>query len=78
MTGGGAQTASAAASPYSDALEDLRKDETFDVSEYPATSGDYSLHVIQLAESEQGELLIYVYQPAARSDVQAWTMRLNI
>ena len=76
MTGGGAQTASAAASPYSDALEDLRKDETFDVSEYPATSGDYSLHVIQLAESEQGELLIYVYQPAARSDVQACTINI--
>ncbi len=74
LTGGGVRFANAAASPYSSAIEDLRKDESFDVNAYPTTSGDYSLHVIQLAESEQGELLIYTYQPAARQDVRACTI----
>ena len=74
MAGGGAQFASAAASPYSDALEDLRADTTFTVDGFPVVSGDYSLHVIQIAESTEGELLIYVYQPAARQDVKACTI----
>ena len=74
MAGGGAQYASAAASPYSDVLDDLKRDDSFNPDEYPEKAGDYSLQVIQIAESEQGELLIYTYQPAARQDVRACTI----
>lgn len=48
---------------YSDVLEDLEKDENFDRNEFPIVSGDYSLKVIQVAESTTHELMIYVYQP---------------
>lgn len=52
---------------YSNVLEDLSKDETFDPAAYPAVADDYALHVIQIAESSSGELFIYVYQPAAET-----------
>jgi len=63
MAGGGAQFASAAASSYSDVIEDLHRDKKFTVDDYPANNNDYSLQVIQIAESADGELFIYVYQP---------------
>ncbi len=53
----------------SNVLDDLHIDETFDESKYPANEKDYSLNVFQLAESDEGELLIYVYQPSG--DVEA-------
>ena len=49
---------------YTDVLEDLQKDETFDVEQYPAVADDYSLQVIQIAESVNNELFVYVYQPS--------------
>ena len=48
----------------SDVLLELERDSTFDVSAYPKKRDDYSLKVIQLAESENGELVLYVYQPS--------------
>ncbi len=48
---------------YSDVLEDLQKDEKFNEEEFPVVSGDYSLRVIQIAESTSHELYVYVYQP---------------
>ena len=48
---------------YSDVLDDLRKDENFSPSTYPTVANDYSLQVIQIAESTGGELFVYVYQP---------------
>lgn len=45
-------------------LADLEKDETFDAADYPAVSDDYSVQVIQIAETTDGELLVYVYQPS--------------
>lgn len=50
---------------YSDVIEDLKKDSGFKVSNYPAIEDDYSIQVIQIAESEANELFIYVYQPSA-------------
>ena len=54
---------------YTGVLEDLQKDETFDVSEYPSkdklTDKDKVMDVIQIAESNAGELFLYVYQPQA-------------
>ena len=53
----------AATISYTDVLEDLQKDESFKVEDYPAKADDYSLQIIQIAESVNGELFIYVYQP---------------
>ena len=52
---------------YTNVLEDLQKDETFDVSEYPLKNEDLSLTVIQIAESISGELFVYVYQPSGKN-----------
>ena len=52
---------------YSEVLDDLRKDENFSPNTYPAVSDDYSLQVIQIAESADNELFIYVYQPSGQA-----------
>lgn len=52
---------------YSEVLYDLEKSENFNISDYPVRQGDYSLKVITLAESENGELFVYVYQPSGQS-----------
>ena len=49
---------------YSEVLYDLEKSENFYMSDYRARQGDYSLNVITLAESEDNELFVYVYQPS--------------
>ena len=49
---------------YSNVIDDLKSDADFNISLYPANEKDYSLQVIQVAESEDGELLVYVYQPS--------------
>lgn len=64
---------------YSDVLEDLKKDRFFDASMYPDVSDDYSLRVITVAESTDGELLIYVYQPShATKDLTATEIRFGV
>jgi len=63
LTGAAGVTAFAAETDYTDALEDLQKDENFNVEEYPDNAKDYSIQVIQIAESTAGELFIYTYQP---------------
>ena len=50
---------------YTNVLEDLQTDENFNKSNYPVKSDDYSLQVIQVAESTTNELFVYVYQPSA-------------
>lgn len=48
---------------YSDVLEDLQKDESFNPKSYPAKdSGEYSISVIQIAESTNNELFVYTYE----------------
>ena len=49
---------------YTPVMEDLLKDENFDRNAYPAVADDYSLKIIQIAESSDKELFIYVYQPS--------------
>ncbi len=53
----------ASGTEYSDVLMDLRKDSDFKESDYPIVAGDYAVNVIQVAESVNGELFVYVYQP---------------
>lgn len=76
LCGGGA--VGHAAVTYSEALEDLQKDEAFNPEKYPEIADDYSLQVIQIAESSDGELFVYVYQPSAGSKtLAATTIRLS-
>ena len=63
---------------YTDVLDDLRKDEKFDISEYPQMPTDYSLQVKHIAESVNGELFIYVYQPSgAEGKLKATTINIS-
>ena len=48
----------------SDVLTDLRKDENFDEMDYYMNNYDYSLNVIQIAESSNRELFLYVNRPS--------------
>ena len=50
---------------YSSVLEDLKKDENFDEADYPVDAKNHDIKIIQIAESTDRELLIYVYQPSA-------------
>lgn len=66
QTGGGALKVCAAATAYSDVFQDLRTDKGFNFLDYPENPDDYSIQVIQIAESTDGELLIYTYQPSGK------------
>ena len=60
LSAGGIATARADASAHTNVLDDLRKDETFKASEFKRNDNDYTLQVIQIAESTGKELFIYV------------------
>lgn len=80
--GGASAFADVAASPRSgtgsDVLADLQADKSFNAADYPVNSKDYSLQVIQIAESKQGELLVYVYQPSSKAaNLRATTVRIS-
>lgn len=49
---------------YSDVLEDLQKDETFNATKYPVNEKDYSMELITIAEGKHTEIFVYVYQPS--------------
>ena len=50
-----------------DILTDFSEVANFDMSEYPVVADDYSLHVIQIAESSNDRLFVYVYQPSGET-----------
>ena len=54
-----------AASQYSSVLSDLKRDKNFKAEDYPADENDVTVRVIQIAEGDDGELFLYVYQPGA-------------
>lgn len=62
--GCGFSTTAFAESSFSSVLEDLEQDPSFNAGNYPMRSSDKSLQVIQVAESTDDKLLIYVYQPS--------------
>lgn len=63
---------------YTDVLDDLHRDTTFDESYYPEIKDDYSLDIIQLAETDDDELLVYVYQPSGQSkDLRASSINIS-
>lgn len=47
-------------------LRDLQQDDTFQADDYPANESDYRLQVIQIAESTDSELFVYVYVPSGK------------
>ena len=55
------------ASAYSKVLDDLKVDENFNIEDYPDVENDYSIKIIQVAETKGGEVIIYCYQPAAKT-----------
>ena len=59
--------ATSANTVYTNVLDDLTKDNSFKPSNYPEKTDDYSLQIIQLAESADKELFIYVYQPSGQT-----------
>lgn len=61
---------------YTDILEDLQKDTTFNASDYPKKANDYSLELFQVAESIDKELFVYLYQPS-EDKVTATEIRLS-
>lgn len=75
VLGGGNSAAFAVSDNYSDVMTDLQKDISFNADKYPAKANDYSLEVIQVAESSDNELLIYVYMPSQRFELT--TIRLG-
>lgn len=69
---------SAAESTYTSVLEDLQRDNSFDISKYPENEKDFSMSLIQLAESSDQELFVYVYQPAVSvKKLIATTIRMS-
>lgn len=72
------RTAGAASVTYTDVMDDLRSCENFTTADYPSNATDYTLEVIQIAESENGELFLYVYQPSdAAKEIQAATVNIS-
>ncbi len=70
FAGGGMATVYAATSAntvYTNVLDDLTKDNSFKPSNYPEKTDDYSLQIIQLAESSDKDLFVYVYQPSGQN-----------
>lgn len=48
-------------------IQDLQKDGSFDINDYPDNPEDYSIKVIQIAESVSGDLYLYTYQPCQKT-----------
>ena len=62
---------------YTSATADLRKAENFDPSYYPVKENDYTISLIQIAESTDKELLVYTYQPAADKRITASSINIS-
>ena len=76
---GGKVYADTSTSGFSYVLDDLQKDESFNPDDYPAVNDDYSLQVIQVAESTSGEVFIYVYQPSGKgADLRATQINMAL
>ena len=66
LGGRGFSSAFADTARYTKVMDDLQLDETFNENDFPDDSSDYSVKVIQIAESVDGDLFIYTYQPCQK------------
>ena len=63
---------------YTTVIQDLFVDSSFKIEDYPTINGDYSLQVIQVAESNEKELFVYVYQPSSyTTDLRATSINIS-
>lgn len=63
---------------YSGVIEDLKKDSKFDAANYPVKADDYTVEVINVAESVDKELFIYTYQPSGKGkDYRASSINIS-
>lgn len=67
LGGRGFTSAFADTARYTKVMDDLQLDETFNENDYLNDSSDYSVKVIQIAESVDGDLFIYTYQPCQKT-----------
>ena len=71
-------SASAAeATSYSNVLDDLKKDSAFNEKNYPQNPSDYSVNVIQIAESVNKELFVYVYLPCTSKGLKPTSINIS-
>ena len=79
LVGGvGVSHAYATTDKYTYVLYDLQKDSKFNENMYPLNDKDYSLQVIQIAESVDDELFVYVYQPSGKTaDLRATSINIS-
>lgn len=61
----------------SSVLDDLKKASEFNQEDFPARADDYSLTLIQIAETDNKKLVAYVYQPSGEEkDLRATSLNL--
>lgn len=77
ISGRGFSPAFADTSEYSSVIDDLMKDKSFNFGDYSESENDYSIQVIQIAESENGEFFIYTYQPC-QNVIKLITNEINL
>lgn len=63
---------------YTGVLDDLKRDKNFDIADYPLRSNDHSLEVIQIAESSNRKLFVYVYQPSMNAQANATSINISM
>lgn len=63
---------------YTDVLDDLQKDSNFNIDKYKEYENNFSLEVIQVAESEDKELFVYVYQPCLDDEYDLRATKISI
>ena len=62
---------------YSSVIDDLQKDENFDIDNFPEIENDYSVKVVQVAENSDNDLFVYTYQPSASDKVKLTTISIS-
>ena len=58
-----ADAAEGTSTTYSNVLDDLKKDSNFYEELYPADRLSSDIHLIHIAEGQDGDLFVYTYQP---------------
>lgn len=64
---------------YSNVLDDLQADNSFDVADYPTVDRDYTIQLIQIAEGTDKSLYVYTYQPSGKKkDYRASSINISL
>ena len=64
---------------HSNVLDDLKRDPEFNANDFKQDDKDYNLKVLTVAEGSEGELYVYVYNPAYRNkDLKAAKINMSL